>query len=101
MNGMKGSWYSWQNKALVLRVRVQPRASRDAIAGPHADRLKIRLAATPVDGKANDRLIGVLARLCGVARSDVSILSGAGCRDKRVRIQRPSILPLGVEPDSH
>ena len=98
MKGTKVSWYSWQDTALVLRIRVQPRASGDQIAGLHADRLKIRLAATPVDGKANDRLIGVLARLFGVARSDVSILSGAGCRDKRVRIQQPSILPDGVEP---
>jgi uncharacterized protein (TIGR00251 family) len=98
---MSAAWYFWQNNALVLRVRVQPRASRDAVAGLHADRLKIRLAAAPVDGKANDRLTEMLARLCDVAKSDVTILSGAGCRDKRVRIRQPRILPPGVEPDGH
>ncbi|MGD8614733.1 MAG: DUF167 family protein [Gammaproteobacteria bacterium] len=93
------SWYSWHDKALILRVRVQPRAIRDAVAGPHGDHLKIRLAAAPVDGKANARLISMLARLCGVAKGDVAIVSGAGCQNKRVRIEHPRVLPQGVEPD--
>jgi uncharacterized protein (TIGR00251 family) len=97
---MSGPRYLWQNKALIIDVRVQPRARRDAIAGPQGDRLKIRLAAPPVDGKANNRLVRVLADLFGVPKSDVEILSGAASRDKRVRIQRPTRLPPGISPDT-
>jgi uncharacterized protein (TIGR00251 family) len=93
---MSGSWYVWRNDGLILRIRVQPRASRDAIAGPHGDRLKIRLTAAPADGKANERLLSVVAALFGVARGAVEILSGAASRDKRVRVERPRRLPLGI-----
>jgi uncharacterized protein (TIGR00251 family) len=56
------------------------------VAGVHGDRVKIRIAAAPVDGAANDELVSFLAKRLGVPRSRVEILSGETSRDKRVRI---------------
>jgi uncharacterized protein (TIGR00251 family) len=91
-------WYSWQGTALVLSVRLQPRASRDEIAGVHGEQLKIRLTAPPVDGKANQTLLKFLAKICGVGAGQVSLISGDSSRNKRVRIENPRRLPPGVEP---
>jgi uncharacterized protein (TIGR00251 family) len=93
---MSRPWYRWEGQALVLDIRVQPRASRDEVAGPSGDRLKIRLQAVPVDGKANQQLLKFLAGVCGVAKSAVKLLSGATSRNKRIRINHPRRLPDGV-----
>ena len=82
---------------LVLTVHLQPRASRDELVGIAGDTLKIRIAAPPVDGEANDRLIGFLARAFGVPRSGVSLEQGRGSRHKRVRIRSPQRLPDGFD----
>ncbi len=68
-------------------VHVQPRASRSAIAGVHDGALRVRLAAPPVDGAANEELVRVLARWLGVARKDVSIAGGAASRSKLVDVR--------------
>ncbi len=93
---MPESWYSWQNKVLILNLRVQPRASRNEIAGPVGDHLKIRLTTPPVDGEANKHLLEFLAKTCGVSKNQVELLSGAGARIKRVSITSPQKLPEGV-----
>jgi uncharacterized protein (TIGR00251 family) len=90
-------WYSWQGDALLLKVRVQPRASRDEIAGPQGQYLKIRLTAPPVDGKANQTLVKFMAKICGVPNARISLLSGAGSRNKRLRIDAPRLLPAGIQ----
>ncbi len=95
---MPQPWYYWHDLALVLRVRVQPRGDRDEIAGQRGNQLKIRLRASPIDGKANASLVRFVARLCGVARRDVEIISGASGRDKRLRIEAPRSMPDGVKP---
>ena len=71
---------------LVLEVRVQPRASRSEIAGRHGERLRIRLQAPPVDGRANAALVEFVAATFGVPRARVTIEQGLTGRDKRVRI---------------
>jgi len=50
-------WYRWQHDTLMLDIRLQPRAGKDEIIGEYAGRLKIRLAAPPVDGQANKSLL--------------------------------------------
>ena len=70
----------------VLEVLVQPRASRTRVAGEHDGRLKIQLAAPPVDGEANQALIEFLARALGVRKADVSIERGETGRRKTVRV---------------
>lgn len=93
-------WYSWEGSALILKLRVQPGTGRDGFAGIHGQQLKIRLAAPPVDGAANRRLLKFLAKSCGVPASRVVLLSGDSSRNKRVRVETPRTLPPGVErPD--
>lgn len=89
-------WYRWDGATLVLRLRVQPRAAQDGIAGPYGDRLKVRITAPPVDGKANDHLCGFLAAACGVGPGRVALVAGETGRDKTVRIEAPVRLPEGV-----
>jgi uncharacterized protein (TIGR00251 family) len=79
--------------AVVLDLHVQPGAKRTEVAGLHGDRLKIRLAAPPVDGAANDELARFLAEAFGVPRRQVTIVSGHASRIKRVRVASPTRRP--------
>lgn len=83
---------------LVLEVRVQPRASRSEFAGPFGDRLRIRLQAPPVDGRANAELARFLADAFDVPRARVDIEHGLAARDKRVRIRGAGPVPAGLRP---
>jgi len=69
-----------------VSVYVVPRASRTAADGEHDGLLRVRLAAPPVEGAANAALLAYLARCCGVARRDVTLVAGDTARRKRVRI---------------
>ena len=71
----------------IFAVRVQPRASRDAIEGEWQGALKVRLTAPPVDNKANDALCRLLAARLNIPLSAVRILSGERSRTKRVEIR--------------
>ena len=70
-----------------LTIQVQPRASRTEVVGPHGDAIKIRVAAPPVDGAANEALVEFLAERLGVARSAVTISAGHGSRRKVVTVE--------------
>ncbi|MBI5462016.1 MAG: YggU family protein [Gammaproteobacteria bacterium] len=93
MNAPELRWYHWDGADLILAVHLQPRARQDEIVGAHGDRLKIRITAPPVDGKANAHLIRFLATICGVPISAVELLAGTSGRDKRLRIRAPRTLP--------
>ena len=80
-------------EGLVLSVRVQPRASRNAIQGVHGEALKIALTAPPVDGAANKACMAFVAKQMGLAKSAVSILSGKTNRNKRLLLR----IELGAE----
>lgn len=69
-----------------LTLHVQPRARRTEVAGLHGDAIRVRLAAPPVDGAANDELVRFLAERLGVARRAVRIVAGAAARRKVVEI---------------
>ncbi len=92
-------WLRRDGPDLVLQVQIQPRASSDAIAGVLGDRLKIRLTAPPVEGKANEHLIAWLARLFGVPKSRVILERGAGSKHKQLRICSPRKLPENLDWD--
>lgn len=79
-------WLRGDGTDLVLALHIQPGAKKTAIVGLHGEALKIRLAAPPVDGKANDCLIDFLAETLGVARRNIELVSGASSRAKRVRV---------------
>jgi uncharacterized protein (TIGR00251 family) len=71
-------------EGIVFSVSVQPRSSKNAIAGRYGDSLKIRLQAPPVDGAANKACLKFLGKLLGVAPSRLEMISGHGSRQKRV-----------------
>ncbi|MDZ7640481.1 MAG: DUF167 domain-containing protein [Desulfurivibrio sp.] len=73
--------------ALLLKVRAQPGAVRTGVVGPYGDRLKIRVAAPPVDGKANNELLAFLAARCRLAKSAITLAGGAAGRDKLFRLE--------------
>lgn len=74
-------------EGVILAVYVQPKASRTECIGFHGGAVKIRLAAPPIDGAANDELIRFLANRCGVPRTGISIQAGVTSRQKRVKVQ--------------
>src|SRR5438876_9709080 len=82
-----------KNGAVILILHVQPGAKRTEVAGLHGDALKVRLAAPPVDGKANAELVRFLTRAFGVAQSAVTLLRGESSRQKTVRIETPRLRP--------
>jgi uncharacterized protein len=72
-------------------VRVQPRAKRSELGGVRAGALVVRVAAPPVEGKANAAVCALLAELAGVPKSRVEVVRGERGREKVVRVE-------GVEP---
>ncbi len=72
--------------AATFRVRVQPRASRTDVAGEYEGAIKLRIAAPPVNGKANEECIRFLARLLEVPPRAIEIVSGEASRNKVIRV---------------
>jgi uncharacterized protein len=79
--------------AIVLALHVQPGAKRTEVAGTHGDALKVRLAAPPVDGKANAELLRFLADAFDVPLRHATLVRGETSRAKVVRIVRPAARP--------
>jgi uncharacterized protein len=73
--------------AAELRVRLQPRASREEIAGERGGRLLVRVTAPPLEGRANEALRKLIAKHAGIAKSRVSVVRGERSRDKVVRVE--------------
>jgi uncharacterized protein (TIGR00251 family) len=80
------TYLSEADGATLVRVRVQPRAGRDAIDGPRGDALVVKVKAPPVDGKANDAVCRLLAKAAGVPPASAELVRGAASRDKVVRL---------------
>ena len=80
------NWLTATADGVRLTLHVQPGARRTEVAGLHGDALKIRLAAPPVDGKANAALIEFLATRLGIARAQVTLKSGQTSRRKVLEI---------------
>ncbi|WP_035247713.1 DUF167 domain-containing protein [Desulfogranum mediterraneum] len=77
--------------AVLLRLYVQPRASKNEFAGLHNQALKLRLTSPPVDGKANKAVLAFLAKVLGVSKSSLVIKSGQQSRTKTVLIEGRSL----------
>ena len=75
---------------LTLTLHIQPGAKTTEVAGEHGDALKIRLAAPPVDGKANAALLAFIAERLGVPKSAVTLKSGQASRRKVVEVEGAS-----------
>ncbi|MRR50309.1 MAG: YggU family protein [Rhodocyclaceae bacterium] len=83
---MSQSWLTASGADVILSLHIQPGAKKTEVVGLHGEALKVRLAAPPVDGKANDALVAFLAETLGVTKARVGLVSGASSRAKRLRI---------------
>jgi len=87
-------------KETRLQVRVQPRASKSEVAGYEAGVLRVRVAAPPVEGKANEELIAFLARALNVRKADITLVRGAKSHHKVVAVsglpQEEALKRLGL-----
>jgi uncharacterized protein (TIGR00251 family) len=86
--------YSEHEGALTFKVRVVPRSSVSKIVGEHDGALRVRLAAPPVDGAANDELARLLSGAFDVPRSAVEITAGRTSKSKIVRLRGARVLDL-------
>lgn len=75
----------------ILEIYVQPKASKNELAGVHQGSLKVRLTAAPVEGEANRECIRFLAKAFGVSKSSLAIIQGHKSRQKTILIHEPSL----------
>lgn len=87
------SWHHWEEGILTLNLHVQPKASKDEWSGLHGSRLKLRIMAPPVDGRANQYLLKFLAKEFGVSKANCKLISGECGREKRISIISPQKFP--------
>jgi uncharacterized protein (TIGR00251 family) len=88
--------YTERDNALIFTVRVVSRASRSSIRGEHDGALRVRLAAPPVDGAANEELMRVMARAFDVPMRDVEIASGHASKLKQIRVRGATSAQLNL-----
>ena len=88
--------YTEKAGTVTFKVQVVPRASRSEIVGEHNGALRIRIAAPPVEGAANEELVRLLARVLGVPRNAIDITAGHTSKRKTVRVTSggPSVLEI-------
>jgi uncharacterized protein (TIGR00251 family) len=79
-------WLRVDGDDVILNLHIQPGAKKTEVVGLHGEALKIRLAAPPVDGKANEALLAFVATKVGVGKTAVELVSGQTSRAKRVRV---------------
>lgn len=73
--------------SILLRLHVTPGAGRSSVGGRHGSALRVKVAAPPRDGRANEACLAAVATAFGVARDAVELVSGATSRDKRICIR--------------
>ena len=83
---MESDWLHEADGRATLTLHIQPGAKKTEVVGLHGDALKIRLAAPPVDGKANEALIRYIAERLQLSKSAVSLKSGQTSRQKVLEV---------------
>ena len=73
-------------KETLVKIYLQPKASKDEIVGPYRDGIKVKVTAPPIEGKANDELIRFLAKELGISPSSIEIVKGHHSREKTLKI---------------
>jgi uncharacterized protein (TIGR00251 family) len=73
-------------KSILLKVYLQPKSSKNEVWGPYRDGIKVKVTAPPVEGKANESLIRLLAKEFGISPSCIEIIKGLHSREKTLRI---------------
>lgn len=78
--------FTENDDSITFTVRVIPRASKSEVVGEFDGSLKVKIAAPPVDGAANEEVVKMIARAFGRTRAEVEILSGRTSKTKRLRV---------------
>jgi len=91
-----GEWYRRSGDVVTLTLHVQPGAKRSEIAGLHGEALKLRLAAPPIEGRANEALLKFIAKLFGVPLRQVELRQGGQSRHKVVAVSGSTIEPQSL-----
>ena len=89
-------WYEIKSDCVALTLHVQPGAKQTAIAGLHGDALKIRLAAPPIEGRANEALLRFIADVFDVPLRSVVLKHGEQSRHKRVEVIGSKVNPTSL-----
>jgi hypothetical protein len=92
-------WYRREGDGITLTLHIQPGAKRSEVAGLHGDALKIRLAAPPIEGRANEALQRFIADSFDVPLRQVELLRGAQSRHKMVKITGSKVEPESLLPN--
>jgi uncharacterized protein (TIGR00251 family) len=87
------SWFRKEGEAIILTLHVQPGAKRSEVSGLHGDALKIRLAAPPIEGRANEALLRFIADSFEVPVRNVELMRGGQSRHKMVKISGSAVPP--------
>jgi uncharacterized protein (TIGR00251 family) len=90
------TWYRRNGEVLTLTLHIQPGAKRSEVVGLHGDALKIRLAAPPVEGRANEALLKFIAESFGVPLRQVELKQGGQSRHKVVTVTESKIEPASL-----
>lgn len=86
-------WYRTSGDCITLVLHVQPGAKQTTVAGLHGDALKIRLAAPPLEGRANEALLRFIADFFKVPLRNVELRQGGQSRHKRVEVRGSTVNP--------
>lgn len=92
------AWLGRSATGWTIAVHVQPGAKRSAVSGLHGERLKLRIAAPPIGGRANAAAAALVAELLGVARARVRVTAGERSRDKLIVVDVPECDPRRLLP---
>ena len=92
------SWYRRTEQGWLISVHAQPGAKKSAVAGLHGESLKIRVAAPPVEGKANAALTAFVAGALGLPRRSVRIVKGESSREKLLLVADSAADPARLLP---
>jgi len=92
------SWLKRVGTGWTIAVHVQPGAKRSAVSGLHGERLKLRIAAPPIEGRANAAAAEFIAKSLGVARARVRVAAGERSREKLIAVDAPECDPRRLLP---
>ena len=87
------AWYRRDGDIITLVLHIQPGAKRSEVSGLHGDALKIRLAALPIEGRANEVLLRFIADCFNVPLRNVELKQGGQSRHKRVEVRGSAVAP--------
>jgi uncharacterized protein (TIGR00251 family) len=95
---MQPTWYRRNGEVITLNLHIQPGAKRSEIVGLHGEALKIKLAAPPIEGRANEALLKFIAGLFGVPLRNTELKQGGQSRHKVVAVTGSAVDPESLLP---